>query len=321
MRKIITHDGVFHTDEVMAIAMLKLCVYIEEVIRTRDEETIKIAKNNEDYIVLDVGGEFNPKLNNYDHHQHSFTLSHPKSKILFSTTGLIWRDYGYALIHAIVPNANDHHQNLIYDRMYDDIVSVTDAYDNGNFEAGDRILAKNKSVVNIASIVPVFNPAWEDNTNTEAHKQKENKAFDEAVNICMNIIKKYIEKAYGDLQAEEYVRKQFAKTNMYNEILVLDKFVPWKKALSEENKALGDNGYRFKVAVFPNKTNTQYIVEAVKNTDGTYRFLFPKHLRGQPKESLKALTGCDSIDFVHRTGFLAVFNDKQELIDFVDSLL
>jgi uncharacterized UPF0160 family protein len=301
--------------------MLKLGIYIEEVIRTRDEEIINSAKNNEEYIVLDVGGEFNPKLNNYDHHQRSFTSSHPKSKILFSTTGLIWRNYGYALIHAIVPNAYNHHQTLIYDRMYDDIVSVIDAYDNGNFEAGDRILAKNKSVVNIASIVPVFNPAWEEDTATETHKQKENKAFAEAVNVCMSIIKKYIEKVYGELQAEEYVKAQLAKTSADDEILVMDKFVPWKKALVEENKVLGENGYKFKVAIYPNKTNTQYIAEAVKGPDGTDKFLFPKHLRGQPKESLKALTGCGSIEFVHRTGFLAIFNDKQELIDFIDSLL
>jgi uncharacterized UPF0160 family protein len=321
MRKIVTHDGVFHADEVMAVAMLKLCIYVEEVIRTRDEETIKIAKNNEDYIVLDLGGEFEPKLNNYDHHQASFWLKNIKSGILYSTVGLIWRDYGYACIHAIVPNANDHHQDIIYGRMYEDIISVIDANDNGDFEARDKILAKNKSVVNIASIVPVFNPAWEDNANTEEHKQKEDKAFEEAVNVCMSIIKKYIEKAYGDLQAEEYVRKQFAKTNVYKEILVLDKFAPWKKALIEENKVLGENGYKFKVVIYPNKTNTQYIAEAVKGPDGTDKFLFPKHLRGQPKESLKALSGCDSIEFVHRTGFLAVFNDKEELIDFVVDIL
>jgi uncharacterized UPF0160 family protein len=323
MRKIITHDGVFHTDEVMAIAMLKLCVYIEEVIRTRDEETIKIAKNNEDYIVLDVGGEFEPKLNNYDHHQASFWLKNIKSGILYSTAGLIWKDYGYACIHAIVPDANDYYQDRIYDKIYEDIISVIDAHDNGNFEARDRILDNNKNAINLTNIVSMFNPAWEDNddTATETHKQKEDKAFEEAVNVCMTIIKKYIEKAYGDLQAEEYVKKQFEKTNMYDEILVLDKFAPWKKALVEENKVLGDNGYKFKVVVYPNKTNTQYIAEAVKGPDGVDKFLFPKHLRGQPKESLKTLTGCDSIEFVHRTGFLAVFNDKQELIDFVDSLL
>ncbi|MBX0311402.1 MAG: MYG1 family protein, partial [Sulfurihydrogenibium sp.] len=75
------------------------------------------------------------------------------------------------------------------------------------------------------------------------------------------------------------------------------------------------------VVVYPNKTNTQYIAEAVKNPDGTDKFLFPKNLRGEPKELLTVLTGCKSIEFVHRTGFLAVFNDKQELINFVDKVL
>lgn len=321
MPKIVTHDGVFHADEVIATAMLKLSIYIEEVIRTRDEDIINSAKNNEDYIVLDVGGEFEPRLNNYDHHQASFLLKNIKSEILYSTAGLIWKDYGYALIHAIAPNANDYHQDLIYNKMYKDIISVLDAHDNGNFEARDKILFNNKNAINIANIVSMFNPAWEEDTATEAHKQKENKAFEEAVNICMSIIKKYIQREYGELQAEEYVKAQFAKISINDKILVLDKFAPWKKALSEENKVLAENGYRFRVAIYPNKTNTQYIAEAVKNPDGTDKFLFPQHLRGQPKESLKALTGCDSIEFVHRTGFLAVFNDKEELIDFLNSCL
>jgi uncharacterized UPF0160 family protein len=321
MRKIVTHDGVFHTDEVMATAMLKICYNIDEVIRTRDEETINNAKNNEDCIVLDVGGEFDPKLNNYDHHQASFWLRNIKSEILYSTAGLIWKDYGYALIHSIIPDANDYYQDCIYNKIYEDIISIIDAHDNGNFEARDRILTKNKSAINIASIVSMFNPAWEDDTATDDYKQKEDKAFEEAVNICMSIIKKYVERMYGELQAEEYVREQFAKFSVYDEILVLDKFVPWKKALIEENKVLGENGYRFKVVVYPNKTNTQYIAEAVKNPDGTDKFLFPKNLRGEPKETLTVLTGCKSIEFVHRTGFLAVFNDKQELINFVDKVL
>jgi uncharacterized UPF0160 family protein len=323
MRKIVTHDGVFHTDEVMATAMLKICYNIEEIIRTRDEEIINSAKHNENYFVLDVGGEFNSYLNNYDHHQRSFILSHPKTKIIYSAAGLIWRNYAHALIHKLIPNANDYHQDLIYGKMYNDIISVLDAHDNGNFKTRDEILVNNKNAINIANIVSMFNPAWEDNADTdiELQKQKEDKAFEEAVNVCMTIIKKYIEREYGELQAEEYVSSQLAKTNVDDEILVMEKFAPWKKALSEENKVLGDNGYRFKVVVYPNKTDTQYIAEAVKGPDGVDKFLFPKHLRGQPKESLMALTGCKSIEFVHRTGFLAVFNDKQELIDFVDSLL
>jgi uncharacterized UPF0160 family protein len=322
MRKIVTHDGVFHTDEVMATAMLKICYNINEVIRTRDESIISKYKNDKDTFVLDVGGEYNNDFENYDHHQRSFTLTHPKTKILFSTAGLIWRDYGYALIISILPKSADYDEKFIYNKMYEDIISVIDAHDNGNFEARDRILSTNKNAINIASIVSMFNPAWEDNddTTTEAYKQKEDKAFEEAVNVCMAIIKKYIQREYGELQAEEYMKAQLAKTSVDDEIFIMDKFAPWKKALVEENKVLGENGYKFKVAIYPNKTNTQYIAEAVKGRDGVDRFLFPKNLRGLPKETLIAMTGCKSIEFVHRTGFLAVFNDKQELIDFVTKL-
>src|SRR3989344_6430775 len=78
MKKLITHNGSFHADDIFAAATFIL--YLErtnndfsaqggpalgwEIIRTRDEEIIKSG----DY-VFDVGGVYDEVENRFDHHQ------------------------------------------------------------------------------------------------------------------------------------------------------------------------------------------------------------------------------------------------------------
>ena len=81
MKTVVTHNGVFHADEVLAIALLKVAKVVAEfkVIRTRDADTISKAD-----IVIDVGGEVSniaseadaiartgklPRQLRFDHHQ------------------------------------------------------------------------------------------------------------------------------------------------------------------------------------------------------------------------------------------------------------
>ncbi len=65
-KKIGTHHGTFHCDEILAVSMLRqLPEYTNaELVRTRDQ-----SKLDECDIVVDVGGEFNPDRHRYDHHQ------------------------------------------------------------------------------------------------------------------------------------------------------------------------------------------------------------------------------------------------------------
>lgn len=74
--KIVTHDGIFHADEIFAIATLlyfrSTVQDIEdenyEIIRTRDKDKIEQAKSDADIYVIDVGGEYDIDKKNFDHH-------------------------------------------------------------------------------------------------------------------------------------------------------------------------------------------------------------------------------------------------------------
>ena len=65
--RIITHDGMFHADEVFAIAMVHTFVGPTVVFRTRNisEEDM----NDPGVWVIDVGKDLNPAKRNFDHHQ------------------------------------------------------------------------------------------------------------------------------------------------------------------------------------------------------------------------------------------------------------
>lgn len=82
IKKIYTHGRIFHSDEVTAIALLKLfCGFKGEVIRTTDENVIESAKKEENSLIIDIGGEYNG-IKLFDHHQ---------DKELLSSAGLIWK--------------------------------------------------------------------------------------------------------------------------------------------------------------------------------------------------------------------------------------
>lgn len=75
INKIYTHSWKFHADEVIGVAVLHwLFWYDIPVIRTRDKNTLFEAKWNNNFAVLDVGGELDFENTNLDHHQKDFDI-------------------------------------------------------------------------------------------------------------------------------------------------------------------------------------------------------------------------------------------------------
>ena len=91
-KKLITHNGSFHTDDIFAAAALSLMLEKKgdsfEIIRTHDPEAIEKG----DY-VFDVGGIYDEEKNRFDHHQKSFKEKR-ENDILYSSFGLVWKKYG-----------------------------------------------------------------------------------------------------------------------------------------------------------------------------------------------------------------------------------
>lgn len=96
IKEIVTHNGVFHADEVLAVALLKLFTNTAyRVTRTRDPLVIDCAD-----IVVDVGAKNDVDTLRFDHHQ--FDKTDPDYGL--SSAGLVYRYLGIdigAIAHLV----------------------------------------------------------------------------------------------------------------------------------------------------------------------------------------------------------------------------
>ncbi len=114
-KTIATHDGSFHADECMAVAVLKKINPSLNVVRTRDAEKIKSLDAR-----VDIGFNYNPATNDYDHHQKG-GAGVRENKVPYASAGLVWKEFGRQLVNS------EESQNYVDYK----IMQPIDAEDNG----------------------------------------------------------------------------------------------------------------------------------------------------------------------------------------------
>ena len=75
--QVVTHDGIFHADELLACAALSIAYGRDNVaiIRSRDSKVLEVATQNKNTWVIDVGNSYDPEMLNFDHHMRDFNLT------------------------------------------------------------------------------------------------------------------------------------------------------------------------------------------------------------------------------------------------------
>lgn len=71
IKKIITHSGMHHADELLAISMVRMFIQRPLLPIERVDVVSEEYLNDEEVMVVDVGRQYNVELNNFDHHQDS----------------------------------------------------------------------------------------------------------------------------------------------------------------------------------------------------------------------------------------------------------
>ncbi|KAF7267616.1 hypothetical protein GWI33_019108 [Rhynchophorus ferrugineus] len=172
MKKIGTHSGVFHCDEALACFMLKqLPDYSDaEIIRTRDPKILEECD-----IVVDVGGEYDPKHNRFDHHQRGFKetfhsvqpeLSKDKyDNIVLSSAGLVYAHFGLDIITRVLAKKNligtSESIKGVFLHVYDNLIEEIDAIDNGVPMCTEGT-TRYQIHTHLSRRVNRLNPAWND---------------------------------------------------------------------------------------------------------------------------------------------------------------
>lgn len=270
----VTHSGVFHADDVMASVILKQYFDEVQIIRSREQEDF-----DQGDIVFDVGG------GEFDHHNDY--KEYRENGLPYAACGLIWRAYGAKLIKKIKGSLTKEQVEEVFNSVDKSIIESIDAIDNGyTVEKGEIHLPT------LDQIVKGFNPNWNSELDSDVQ-------FERAIQFCTPILMHAIEGSIAAIEAEKLVKQSYDDREIEN-ILVLEKFCPWKRYLSNYD----EDGSIYYV-VFKDLVNG-YRVQAVSEPDSREpRKEFPREWAGKDPHVINALVDIDDAIFVHPNGFIA----------------
>ncbi len=119
-----THNGIFHCDEVVAIAMMAIILEKANasvnVIRSRDMELLKRDAN----ILIDVG------FGKFDHHQKGGN-GERSNGVKYASAGLIWNKFGDGIVNLLSNKLETDEITEIANIIDQEIVQKIDMEDNG----------------------------------------------------------------------------------------------------------------------------------------------------------------------------------------------
>lgn len=286
---IVTHDGPFHADDVFAVALLEMAHKDINLVvsRTRDIDVI-----NEADIAVDVGKQFQPAEGRFDHHQVDDPSQMSRMNgVPLASTGMIWREYSPEVCQ---PYESTHH--LLFEGLDQELIEGIDAMDVGYDQPHDRFGT-------ISEMITHFRPTYQEDVSMSDR-------FPDAVEFAKGVLKRYLRKL--DAEHSSYARIRNATQVMLREnydALVLDEYVPWKKALEEspfDNVAF----------VIHPKDDEWHIVQVPENPSSyePKHFGFPQNTQGLEGDGLKNEMDIQEAVFVHHTGFLGVSKTVESAI-------
>lgn len=294
-KRLITHNGAFHADDLFACATLILIMekegYEYEIVRTRDMEVIEKA----DY-VFDVGGIYDEKVNRFDHHQKNGSGAR-QNGIPYAAFGLVWKHFGMSLCEG---NKN------VWEIIDNEIASPIDANDNGIDIASLKF--KNVKPYAGSRVFTIYEPTWKE---TENHIDQI--FIDQAIRVSL-LLKREIEVAIHDVEGVNLIKQSY-ETSEDKRVVVLDTSLPrylYQQVLSSFSEPI--------YLISPSNHGTSYKVEAITKSPETMqsRKPFPSSWRGILAGGGNALeiTGVEGVLFVHNSGFLANLDTKENALKF-----
>lgn len=274
---VVTHDGLFHIDELIAI-----CIWFLVFVNT----TIKRSRNPQDWVsadaLIDVGGEADMLRNRFDHHQRGGAGSRPNG-IPYASAGLVWLKYGEQACRSVLEQyfGVDFDYRSIADKIDTDLISLIDANDTGS--------SKTQTVFDC---LRQFNEPW------FIEKQDHDYQFAEALAVAKQILHNTIISVGGDFFAQERL-KGFIAGQEGDEVVILNDFVPWSSIIHNLAPLT-------KFVVFPDKASGTWRVQGVPKEPGSFELKarLPVAWGGLKRDELVEITGCSSAIFAHPNGFI-----------------
>lgn len=269
---VITHGGIFHSDEVLATVILSKVFGDLTVLRT-----FKVPENvANEVIVYDIG------FGKFDHHQKGGNGTR-ENGVPYASVGLIWKEFGYKLV------ADTCNPELIWNLIDRNLIQGVDAADNGTMPKADYPA----QAMSLSQTISEFNPAWDSSENSDD-------AFLKAVNFAEVVFDNVFANAISKAKAQEIVDDAIEKSKGH--IMVLDRFVPWQEFIFSSTNEKAD-GILF--VVFPSNRggfNWQCVPDAI----GSFgqRKSVPAEWKGLRDADIQRATGVATASFCHPASFI-----------------
>lgn len=282
IKRIVTHNGHYHSDDMFAVATL--CIYLGdeevEIVRTRDKSLVE----NADFAV-DIGGVHDPERNIFDHHQEGGAGKRPNG-VPYASFGLVWKHYGVEL------SGGEEEAGLVDEKL----VQPIDSEDNGVKVA--KGVFDNIYPYTIQDFFDTFIPTWKENDVDV------DTVFKSCVDIAKRILKREIVKARDKKEGERLIKEKMEGYSK-NKVVIFDRYLPWKDVVMEYPDPL--------FVIYPATSGESWHAQAVpvERDSLTARMSFPGHWAGKRDSELVEATGVEDAVFCHNGRFLVVAKSKE----------
>lgn len=286
--KLVTHNGSFHLDDLLAVSLVKLLHPDTEVEikRTRDKSIIASA----DWVV-DVGGVYDHDNRRYDHHQINSPVR--VNNVPYAAFGLLWRHWGSELCG----------DQSTADLIDQDFVQMLDGPDNGypTFQS----LIKGASVPSLAMLASIWQPNWDDDY----------KEYDEAFIDLQKTVQLVLVKLINTYISRQRSYELFAK--IYRQ-------AGNKQLIEVPTGVRPDSSSSYpdlKFIISEDVENKTWKARCVTDEGFDCRLSFPTVWRGQNTQKLVELSRIPTAIFVHPAGFLAIASSREGIYEMCNHVL
>lgn len=286
-----THNGKFHSDDVLACAIL--CALSSNmsiwILRTRDSEMLAQCD-----ICVDIGG------GKFDHHQAGFNKTR-ENGIKYASAGLIWKAYGKNFINLLLkkyfPETNCD-TDSIFEAFDASCIALVDCEDNG-------IKIETHCFSFISSFLPWFSNNLDDF----------NKQFHQVLLTTIAVLEQQLKTAIAKEIAKDIILSNWNNVNYFHDgiLEIPSQTMFWEEAVIHINASTKVNKINF--VIFPYSDGgwaAQCVSPSLKN-GFKQRIPFPIEWAGQT-EKLAEISGVKGATLCHNGRFFVRATTKEAVV-------
>lgn len=296
IRFLVTHSGGFHADELLSSVILTRLFPDAEIVRSRAKDWISPA---EDRIVYDVGGNYDPDLKIFDHHQRNAPLRDDEQP--YSSFGLIWKHFGHEyLAQSGIPKEHIDGLHASFDKGF---VLPIDLVDNGVLSPS---IAGPLAGMTLPALLETLKPVFDDTS-----ENGENEAFHRAMAVARSFVEARIARSAAKLRAEAVVQTAIQETGE-GKVLVLPMGMPFMSVV----KKSGADHLLFVCA----PRGKDWSLTGIRLHDEGFelRADLPASWAGLTNSDLESASGVKGATFCHNGRFIAAATSREAILEMAD---